>query len=101
MPFVYYQYSPTQFDATCYHDTRIWVPCGGFSSRCCSKKLCCLLQEGTWDNLAVVASFHLFLIVFLVGSKRWGDACGFQGEDGVMHVPTLVATCITSCFRSY
>ena len=36
-------------------------------------------QRGTRDRVAVVPSFLLFLIPILVGSKRWGDACAYQG----------------------
>ncbi len=37
-------------------------------------------ERATRDSVAVVPSFLLFLIRFLLGSKRWGDACACQGQ---------------------
>ena len=36
-------------------------------------------KRPTSYRVDVVPSFQLFLITFLVGSKRWGDACAYHG----------------------
>ncbi len=36
-------------------------------------------ERASRDSVAVVPSFQLYLIRFLLGSKRWGDACAYQG----------------------